>query len=242
MRQNAPDFRVLALVLGVAFYGCTAESNPPDNGGGQTGGETGSGGSTGSGGAKSSGGSTGSGGASNGGSSGSGSGGASSGGASGSGGASSGGSGGASSGGASGSGGSTSDGPAGTDGAGTGKDAAAADSGKTSGDGGTAAKHPLQPDNPMIACKTTAKYRLPGISPEDFCDFYEAYCPYDPGMPPMRLIDGTNALYASYADCIMRYSMASEAAKTCRAGQLCGTNYKAGQGCTHASGHFDTCK
>ena len=42
--------------------------------------------------------------------------------------------------------------------------------------------------------------------------------------------------YKDRADCIMRYDMATMAAKGCRAGQLC--KNKAG-GCTHATGHFD---
>jgi hypothetical protein len=243
--------RLLALgALGALFYGCAAKSDspsdesPPTNtartggsSGASSGGSSGSsnsGGSSGnsSGGSagSSSGGSVGSGGASASGGSGASSGGDT--GSSSSGGAGdTGGSTGTASGGSNGAGGSTTDGPTTT-----------SDAGPPSSGG----KHPIMPGNVLLACKGPAKYRLPDAPAADFCAFYEMYCHYDPtGMeknkgaaPPAGQEPW---FYKDYDDCIARYTAAKPAAQSCRAGQLCGTNFKAGQGCTHSTGHFDTC-
>ena len=205
---------VPALVLGLGMLGCSGSAGrPASSTGGQGGEETG--GSTGSdtgGKSGSTGGSSGSTGGSSGSTGGSG------------GGGSTGGSGGADTGG---SGGSTL------------ADAAApADSSPPSSDGG----HKIDPKSPILACN--GGYNLQGVTADDFCSFYEMYCMYDPtGMAKnpsgTALPPGTGSwFYKDRADCIMRYDMASTAAKGCRAGQLC--KNKAG-GCTHATGHFSNC-
>jgi hypothetical protein len=213
----------LALAIGLVITGCGSASRPNAVGGqggdSDTGGKTGSdtGGKTGS-----TGGASGSTGGASGGDTG-GAGGNT--GGSGTGGADTGGSGGADTGG---SGGSTT-----------------ADAGAKADGGGSSGNHEVTPDNALVKCKTTAKYRLPGASATDFCNFYEKYCPYAPTQPP-RMISpptpATSAYFQDYNDCIMRYTMAPPESQSCRAGQLCGTNYMQkpiGQGCTHATGHFD---
>ena len=116
---------------------------------------------------------------------------------------------------------------------------------KDGGAGGSTGSHPVTAMNALVQCKTSAKYRLPGASAEDFCAFYEKYCPYAPTQPPRMITPptpATSAFFQDYNDYIMRYSMAPDASKSCRAGQLCGTNFMAkpfAQGCTHATGHFD---
>jgi len=66
-----------------------------------------------------------------------------------------------------------------------------------------------------------------------------------PTQPPRDITPptpATSAYFQDYNDCIMRYTMAPPESQSCRAGQLCGTNYMQkpiGQGCTHATGHFD---
>jgi hypothetical protein len=123
--------------------------------------------------------------------------------------------------------------------------------GPATSDGGpppsSGGKHPVMPGNALVKCGAK-NYNLPGASVDDFCAFYEMYCPYDPtGMmlnngqtPAQRAGSGSTApwFYKDYADCVARYNMATDTAKSCRAGQLC-TN-KAG-GCTHSTGHFSTC-
>jgi hypothetical protein len=228
--RNTPFALGLALALGLLINGCGSSSSPRTSTGGAGGDETGgsSGGDTG-GKTGSTGGSTGSTGGSTGSTGGStGSTGGSTGSTGGSGGADTGGSGG---GGSGGSGGST-QADAGTK----------ADGG---GAGGSTGSHAVTPDNALVMCKTTAKYRLPGASPTDFCNFYEKYCPYAPSQPPRDITPptpATSAYFQDYNDCIMRYTMAPPESQSCRAGQLCGTNFMQkpiGQGCTHATGHFD---
>jgi hypothetical protein len=117
-------------------------------------------------------------------------------------------------------------------------------------DGGppvTGGKHPIMPGNALVKCGAN-NFHLPGASAEDFCAFYEMYCPYDPtgmmlnkGQTPAQRPDAHSTApwyHRDYADCLARYNMATDTAKSCRAGQLC-TN-KAG-GCTHATGHFADC-
>jgi hypothetical protein len=224
--RNASFFAGLALAIGLVTLGCGSSSRTNSTGGtggdSETGGSTGSdtGGKTGSTGGKtgSTGGSTGS----TGGTGGStGSTGGSTGNTGGSGGADTGGSGGT-----------------------TMADAGAKSDGGGAG-GSSGGSHEVTPDNALVKCKTTAKYRLPGASATDFCNFYEKYCPYAPTQPP-RMISpptpATSAYFQDYNDCIMRYTMAPPESQSCRAGQLCGTNYMQkpiGQGCTHATGHFD---
>ena len=142
-------------------------------------------------------------------------------------------------GGSTGTGGSASTGGStGTGGSGT-SDGSVADSSAPAGDGGG---YKLDPKSPIVACN--GGYNLQGVTPDDFCSYYEMYCMYDPtGMAKnpsgTALPPGTGSwFYKDRADCIMRYSMASTAAKGCRAGQLC--KNKAG-GCTHATGHFSNC-
>jgi hypothetical protein len=241
--------RALALgALGVLLASCAQSSDAGDtptptdpartggSSGASTGGKTGStGGSSGASTGGDSGSPTGGSGAGTGGSSAGGSTGTgeSTGGSSGTGGAGdTGGSAGTSAGGSSGAGGGS-----GTDAAVSGGDAAPPSSG---------GKHPIAAGNVLVACKSPAKYRLPSAPAADFCAFYEMYCHYDPtGMeknkgaaPPAGQEPW---FYKDYDDCIARYTAAKPAAQSCRAGQLCGTNFKAGQGCTHATGHFDTC-
>jgi hypothetical protein len=107
-------------------------------------------------------------------------------------------------------------------------------------------KHPIMAGNALVACKSPAKYRLPSAPAADFCAFYEMYCHYDPTGKEMNKGAAPPAgeepwFYKDYDDCIARYMAAKPASQSCRAGQLCGTNFKAGQGCTHSTGHFDTC-
>ena len=208
-----------ALALGLLMLGCSGSSGRPASSSGGQGGDEDTGGSTGTTGGKS--GSTGGSSGDTGGSSGS------TGGSSGSTGGSTG-----STGGSTGStGGST-----GTGGAEV-RDAGADASSSTS-DGG----HKIDPKSPILACN--GGYNLQGVTADDFCSFYEMYCMYDPtGMAKnpsgTALPPGTGSwFYKDRADCIMRYDMASMAAKGCRAGQLC--RNKAG-GCTHATGHFSNC-
>jgi hypothetical protein len=152
-----------------------------------------------------------------------------------------------STGGASGTGGSATGGATGGSGAETGGSGGAtpADAGAKADSGGSSGSHDVTADNALVKCKTTAKYRLPGASAEDFCNFYEKYCPYAPTQPPRMITPptpATSAYFQDYNDCIMRYTMAPPESQSCRAGQLCGTNYMQkpiGQGCTHATGHFD---
>jgi hypothetical protein len=124
---------------------------------------------------------------------------------------------------------------------------ASSDGGAPVGGGGN---HPLTASNALVQCKISAKYRLPGASAADFCAFYEKYCPYDPtqmmtnkGQTPAQAGKGTAPwFYKDYEDCIAKYMAATPAQQSCRAGQLCNTNFMAkplAQGCTHSTGHFD---
>jgi hypothetical protein len=217
---------LLALALsltGLLIYGCGSSNHPASTGG--TGGAEDTGGSSGS----DTGGKTGTGGSSaTGGSSGS-----------------TGGAGGSATGGSGDTGGSGGAGTGGSGDTGGSGGSTEADAGTKADGGGSTGTHEVTADNALVKCKTTAKYRLPGASPADFCAFYEKYCPYAPSQPP-RLITpptpATSAYFQDYNDCIMRYTMAPPESQSCRAGQLCGTNYMEkpiGQGCTHATGHFD---
>jgi hypothetical protein len=119
------------------------------------------------------------------------------------------------------------------------------DSGASSGE-----KHPIKTGNKLVGCNAPG-HHLDGAPATDFCDFYEAYCHYDPtgmelnqGKTPAQRADAkSNApwFYKDYNDCLTRYMMATPTSQSCRAGQLCSTDFKAGQGCTHASGHFADC-
>jgi hypothetical protein len=246
IRKNAPSTLLWGVLsLGLVVVSCSpspTESPGPGPSVGRGGAGGGSGGSPGQGGSGAgSGGSAGGGTTGTGGST-SGTGGAGTGGGSeATGGTASSGSGGTSAGsggssGGSGGGGEASGGASGSDGP-----APASDAGPSTG------SHALTPDNALVQCKAPMKYRLPDASAGDFCAFYEKYCHYDPtgmeqnkGKPPGAGEEPW--FYKSYDDCMMRYTAASAGAKSCRAGQLCGTDFKNGQGCTHASGHFDTCK
>ena len=234
MRNTAPFTSIAAglLALSAALWGCSASNS---NGGTdlmRTGGSSGSsaaGGSSGSGGATASGGSTGSGGGSEtatGGSPGS---------TGGSGSAETGGSGGGSAdaGGTPGTGGTTE------------SDAAATPDAPSAGDAGT---HKLDPNSPIVACKPVKPYHLDPAKPadpEDFCTFYEMYCPYDPTGMKASGSTPAPAFYKDRADCVASYTKASPTAKSCRAGQLCTNKSKgpgvAGNPCTHATGHHDDC-
>jgi hypothetical protein len=228
MKSPSPSAVVRCLVIVMAVSCGSAPTRKPTTGSGGNGGDQGTGGTT----AGGTGGGYGAGGSSAGGSGGSSTGGSTGG----SGGSSTGGSGGSSTGGSSGSSG-------GAD-SGTAADAGKADGGGAS-DGGSSGNHAVTPDNALVQCKTTAKYRLPGASVTDFCNFYEKYCPYADSQPPRDIsppTPATSAFFKSYQDCVDRYTAAPAESKSCRAGQLCGTNYMMkpiGQGCTHATGHFD---
>jgi hypothetical protein len=212
---------VHCLVIAMSVGCGSAETRkPPTGGAGGSGGDQGTGGSGGS----------------------AGSGGTGYGGSGGSGGSSTGGSGGSSTGGT---GGSSTGGTGGSADSGAAADASKADGGGGSSDGGGSGNHTVTPDNALVKCMTTAKYRLPGASVTDFCNFYEKYCPYADAQPPRDIsppTPATSAFFKSYQDCVDRYTAAPDASKSCRAGQLCDTDFMMkpfAQGCTHATGHFD---
>jgi hypothetical protein len=86
-------------------------------------------------------------------------------------------------------------------------DSGAADSPAPAGDGGSK----LDPKSPIVACN--GGYNLQGVTPDDFCSYYEMHCMYDPtGMAKnpsgTALPPGTGSwFYKDRADCIMRYTM-----------------------------------